>query len=99
LRGIDCAGIPAAFENTAHYNTKQNALSWRHDREAAAEIEARLASHGFDQNMINAEVFVQAREVFLVFESLRISAQQRRIFLLREINGRRSFLKKFKAIF
>jgi hypothetical protein len=49
LRRIDCAGIPAAFENIAHHYTKQNALSWRHDREAAAEIEARLASYGFDQ--------------------------------------------------
>jgi hypothetical protein len=97
LRRIDCAGIPAAYEDTARHYTKQNALSWRHDREAAAEIEARLASYGFDQNMIS-EVFVQAREVFFMFESLLISAQQRRIVLLREINGRRSFPKKFKTI-
>jgi hypothetical protein len=98
LRRIDCVGIPVAYENTAHHYTKQNALSWCHDREAAAEIEARLASFGFDQSMINAEVFVQAREAFFMFESLLNSAQQRRIFLLREINGRRSFPKKFKTI-
>jgi hypothetical protein len=95
---IDCAGIPAASESTARHYTKQNALNWCHDREAAAEIEARLASYGFDQNAINAEVFVQAREAFFMFESLLNSAQQRRIFLLREISGRRSFPKKFKTI-
>ena len=75
---------------------KQNALSWRYDREAASEIEARLASYGFDQNAITAEVFVQAREVFIMFESLLNSAQQRRIFLLRELNNRRLFLKKIQ---
>jgi hypothetical protein len=89
LRRIDCAGIPAAFENAATCYTKQNALSWRQDREAAAEIEARLAAYGFDQNTIDTEVYVQAREVFFLFESLLNSAQQRRIFLLREINHRR----------
>jgi hypothetical protein len=98
LRRLDCAGIPAAFENTAHHHTKQNALNWCHDREAAVEIEARLASYGFDQSSINAEVFVQAREAFFMFESLLNSAQQRRIFLLREMNGRRSFPKKFRTI-
>jgi hypothetical protein len=98
LRRIDCAGIPVAFESTTHHYTKQNALSWCHDREAAVEIEARLASYGFDQKSINAEVFVQARETFFMFESLLNSAQQRRILLLREINGRRSFPKRFKTI-
>jgi hypothetical protein len=98
LRRIDCAGVPAAYEDTARRYTKHNALSWRHDREVAAEIEARLASYGLDLNMINAEVFVQAREVFFMFESLLNSAQQRRVFLLREINGRRSLPKKFKTI-
>jgi hypothetical protein len=85
LRRIDCAGIPAAFEQAATLYTKQNALSWRHDCEAAAEIETRLASYGFDQTIIDTEVYVQAREVFFLFESLLNSAQHRRIFLLREI--------------
>ena len=98
LLRIDCVGIPENFESMAHHYTKQNALSWCHDREAASEIEARLASYGFDQSMINAEVFVQAREVFFMFESLLNSAQQRRIFLLREINGQRSSPKKYKTI-
>lgn len=96
LQRIDCAGIPATFEHTALVYTKQNTLSWRYDREAASEIEARLASYGFDQSAITAEVFVQAREVFIMFESLLNSAQQRRIFLLRELNNRRSFLKKIQ---
>jgi hypothetical protein len=49
LRRIDCAGIPVAFENTAHHYTKQNALSWRHDRKAAVEIEALAAR--FQRNL------------------------------------------------
>jgi hypothetical protein len=94
LRQIDCVGIPAAFENAATRYTKRNALSWRHDHEAATAIEARLVSYGFDQKTINTEVYIQAREVFFMFESLLNSAQQRRIFLLRDIAGRRSLQKK-----
>jgi hypothetical protein len=42
---------------------------------------------------------VQAREVFIMFDNLMHSAQNRRIFLLREINGRRSFAKRVRAVY
>jgi hypothetical protein len=53
-------------------------MQWREDPEAAAEIEARLASNGIDVGSINLEVFVQSRELFLMFDALMHSAQHRR---------------------
>lgn len=70
----------------------QNALDWRLDRIAADEIEARLASYGFDQHAISMEVYVQAREIFTLFGTLVNAAQLRRLFLLKEINSRRRML-------
>lgn len=45
----------------------------------------RLASYGFDQHLINTDVHVQAREVFVLFESLLNAAQAKRLLLIREI--------------
>src|SRR4051812_48421166 len=46
--------------------------------------------YGFDQHTISVEVYVQAREIFTLSETLMNSAQQlRRLFLLKEINSRR----------
>lgn len=84
-------GIAPDFEEEAEYFTLQNALSWRTDPIAAAEIDARLASYGFDQHAINTEVYVQAREIFALFESLLNSAQARRLLLISEIKNHRSF--------
>jgi hypothetical protein len=67
---------------------RRTVAEWRNDQEAAIEIEARLERGGFDAIDINAEVFVQARELFDMFDQLMIAAQRRRIGLLREISIR-----------
>jgi hypothetical protein len=54
---------------------------WRRDPVAAAEIEAHLKSNGVDAAAINVEVFVQARDLLVLFDSLMLSAQSRRIAL------------------
>ncbi|MGX1362292.1 hypothetical protein [Bradyrhizobium elkanii] len=90
LRRIDHAGIKPEFEEDANRHTRQNALSWRLDHDAAREIEVRLADYGFDQQALNLEVFVQASEIFLMFEGLLIAAQKRRTFLFREIDRYRN---------
>lgn len=89
LRQVDLAGIPPEFVEHASQHTRHNARAWRVDPEAANEIEARLLSYGFDQHLINVEVYLQAREIFLVFEALIASAHNRRLSLLREIDIRR----------
>ena len=50
-------------------------------REQLLEIESRLSSYGFDQHAINAESYVHAREIFVMFESLLSAAQSRRLLL------------------
>lgn len=89
LRSIDMVGIAPGFEDEAEYYTSQNALSWRIDAAAATEIDTRLANYGFDQHAINTEVYVQAREMFVLFEGLLNAAQTKRILLLREIRNQR----------
>jgi hypothetical protein len=74
------------------------ATEWRQDPEAAIEIEARLDRNGFDAIDLNAEAFVQARELFLMFDQLMHSAQNRRIRLLLEIRMRREFLKRARRL-
>lgn len=86
LRRIDLVGIAPEFAEDAIFRLGQNALSWRSDRTAAQEIEARLAAYGFDQQALNLEVFVQAREIFLMFEGLLIAAQKHRALLFKEID-------------
>ena len=85
----DRYGIAPEFDEDAEYYTLQNALSWRIDPTAATEIDARLAAYGFDQHAINTEVYVQAREILVVFESLLNAAQTKRMLLLREIRNQR----------
>jgi hypothetical protein len=99
MRRVDSVGIPSASQEEACCQIKRNAAQWRDDRAAATEIEARLASLGFDERAIDLEVCVQAREIFIMFDNLMHSAQNRRIFLLREINARRSFTKRVRAIY
>ncbi|MDA9499482.1 hypothetical protein [Bradyrhizobium sp. CCBAU 11357] len=89
LRRIDLAGIDPDFEHQAEYYTQQNALSWRTDPIAATEIEARLAAYGFDQDAVTTEVYVQAREVLILFDGLLNAAQTKRMLLLREIRNQR----------
>ncbi|WP_456705190.1 hypothetical protein [Bradyrhizobium sp. USDA 4449] len=89
LRRIDLAGIVFESQAEAECYTLQNALSWRIDPIAATEIDTRLASYGFDQHAITTEVYVQAREMFVLFEGLLNAAQTKRVLLLREIRNAR----------
>ncbi|MEY9127608.1 hypothetical protein [Bradyrhizobium yuanmingense] len=89
LRRIDLVGIDPDFEPQAEYYTQRNALSWRTDPIAATEIEARLAAYGCDQDAVTTEVYVQAREVLVLFEGLLNAAQTKRTLLLREIRHQR----------
>ncbi|WP_375161685.1 hypothetical protein [Bradyrhizobium sp. RDT46] len=93
LRRVDLAGIAPDFQDVAEVYTIGNALDWQLDASAALDIEARLRSYGFDQHAISMEVYVQAREILTLFESLLNGAQLRRLMLLKEIhNLRRSQL-------
>jgi hypothetical protein len=94
LQRLDGAGISADASHTLQVETRRNASEWRDDPKAAAEIEARLARHGYDTIAINAEVFIQAREPFAMFNDLMHSAQNRRFVLLREMGTRREFTKR-----
>lgn len=87
LRRIDVVGIAPELQGTAEFYTVQNALDWQLDPVAAHDIEARLASYGFDQHTISMEVYVQAREVLSVFEALLNGAQLRHLLLLKELNN------------
>jgi hypothetical protein len=90
LHRIDSLGIPPPALDMAQRHTRRNVEQWRDDPTAAAEIESRLKSKGIDAGSINIEVFVQARDLFVMFDSLMHSAQSRRIVLLREIVARRT---------
>jgi hypothetical protein len=87
LRRIDVAGIAPDFQDVAEIYTIHNALDWQLDASAALDIEDRLRSYGFDQHAISMEVYVQAREILVLFESLLNGAQLRRLMLLKEVNN------------
>jgi hypothetical protein len=93
LQRLDLPGIPYPFRQLARDKTRLNAEQWRTDPVANAEIENRLATQGIDEETVNAEVLIQSRELFVMFDSLMQSAQTRRILLLREINRRRVSLE------
>ncbi|WP_448041530.1 hypothetical protein [Bradyrhizobium liaoningense] len=91
LRRVDFAGIAPEFQDIAEIYTINNALDWQMDASAALDIEARLRAYGFDQHAISMEVYVQAREILVLFDSLLNGAQLRRLMLLKEVpNLRRS---------
>ena len=46
LQGVDGAGMPGHAQQTLLVQTRRNALQWRQDPIAAAEIESRLAQYG-----------------------------------------------------
>lgn len=89
LRRVDLVGIVPECQDEAAYYTLQNALSWRMDPIATTEIGTRLAAYGFDQHAISSEVFVQVREMFVLFEGLLNAAQTKRMLLIREIRNQR----------
>ena len=90
LRRIDLLEISADSVGQAREQIRRNAWCWRHNLDAAHEIEARLASHGFDQSTISAESLAQARECYFLFQTLLDTAQSRRVSLLREIKLHRA---------
>jgi hypothetical protein len=89
LRRIDLLEIPPEADGLARQQIRRNAWCWRSDKGAADEIESRLAAHGFDQSTISAESLTQAREFFLLFQSLLDTAQSRRVSILRDIKAMR----------
>jgi hypothetical protein len=93
LQRLDLPGIPDAFAQSARNQTRLNAEQWRTDPIANDEIENRLIAQGIDEGSVNAELLIQSRELFLMFDSLMQSAQSRRVLLLREINRRRISLE------
>lgn len=93
LRRVDLPGIPQAFLPFAREQTRENAEQWRNDPIAGAEIEARLIDQGIDDGSLNAELLIQTRDLFMLFDNLIQSAQTRRVLLLREINRRRISLE------
>jgi hypothetical protein len=98
LQRLDGEGMPAEAMPMVRTRARRAAAEWRDDREAAVEIEARLDRGGFDAIDINAEVFVQARELFEMFDQLIQLAQNRRIGLLREISIRREFATRVRRV-
>jgi hypothetical protein len=98
LRRLDGEGMPAEVMPMVHLHAKRTAAEWRDDRDSAAETEARLRRSKFDNIDINAEVFVQARASFEMFDRLTQSAQNRRIGLLREISLRRELARRARRV-
>ena len=96
LQRLDGAEIPAHAKPMMRMQSRRTAAEWGCDPEAAIEIEARLDRNGVEPTDIDAEVFVQAREMFLLFDQLMQSAQNRRIALLREIGIRRDFATRVR---
>lgn len=91
LQQLDGTGMPAHSREMVQSRSRHSALEWYEDGDAASEIEARLERNGFDVVAINAEVFIQARDSFGLFDGLMQSAQVRRATLLRDIALRREF--------
>jgi hypothetical protein len=98
LQRLDGEGLPAEAMPMVRTRARFTAAEWRNDQEAANEIEARLNRSGVDAIDINAEVFVQARELFDMFDQLLHLAQNRRMGLLREISIRREFARRVRRL-
>jgi hypothetical protein len=98
LRRLDGEGMPAEIMPMVDLHARRTASEWRDDRDAASETEARLRRSKFDAIEINAEVFVQARASFEMFDRLTHLAQSRRIGLLREISLRREFARRARRV-
>jgi len=98
LRRLDGEGMPAEGMPVVDLHARRTAAEWRDDRDSASETEARLRRSKFDNIQINAEVFVQARASFEMFDRLTQLAQARRIGLLREISLRREFARRARRV-
>ena len=98
LQRLDGAGMPVEAGPMVKMQARRTAAEWRDHPEAAVAIEARLLRNGIDSVDIDAEVFVQARELFEMFDQLIHLAQNRRIALLREIGIRREFARRARGV-
>jgi hypothetical protein len=98
LRRLDGEGMPPEVMPVVDLHARRTAAEWRNDRDVASETEDRLRRSNFDDPDINAEVFVQARTSFEMFDRLAQSAQTRRIGLLREISLRREFARRAQRV-
>ena len=98
LLRLDSPGLPTEHSKELQFHIRKNAVDWRDDPAAAAEIEARLLRHNFNAEAISAEAYCQAQEAFTLFNDLMRSAQNRRIALLREISFRREFVKRVERL-
>jgi hypothetical protein len=98
LQRLDGAGMPDHALQNMRLQSMRNAAKWSDEPNAAKEIEARLERHGFDDVAINAEVFIQTRAAFAMFDNLMHSAQSRRIILLREIKAGRDFAERVRKV-
>ena len=99
LQRLDGEGLPVDAAPMVRARARLTAAEWRNDREAASQIEKRLDRSGFDAIDIYAEAFVQARELFDMFDQLLHLAQNRRMGLLREISIRREFARRVRRLF
>jgi hypothetical protein len=91
LRRLNGEGMPAEAMPIVKLQARRAAAEWRDDPKVARDIETRLLRSACDEIAINAEVFVQARQSFDLFDQLIQRAQSRQIALLRESSIRREF--------
>jgi hypothetical protein len=98
LQQLDGEGMPAEAMPMVRIHARRTAKEWRDAAGAACEIEARLHRSGFDDTDINAEVFVQVRELFAMFDQLMRSAQSLRLGLMREISVHREFAIRVRRV-
>ena len=94
LQRLAGEGMPAEAMPMVWTRARRTDAEWRGDRPATIEIEARLERGGFDAIDINAEVFVQAGELFDMFDQLMIAAQRRRMGLLSGNSIRHEFVRR-----
>ena len=95
---VSVSSFTGQARSVVRHQARRAAADWRNDQEAAIEIEARLARGEFDQIDINAEVFVQAREQFVMFDQLMQSAQSQRITLMREVSVGCEFARRVRRV-
>jgi len=98
LRRLNGEGMPPEAMPMVKLQAGREAAEWRDDPKVARDIETRLLQSAYDDIAINAEVFVQAKESFDMFDQLIQRAQSRRIALLREISIRREFAGRVRRV-
>ena len=98
LQRLNGEGMPPEAMPMVKLQAGREAAEWRDDPKVARDIETRLLQSAYDDIAINAEVFVQAKESFDMFDQLIQRAQSRRIALLREISIRREFAGRVRRV-